>query len=169
MNDDEQSVQETPRPVKRPRKVAEPAEKKGKDVPSQPTTPAPPDEGDGSDDDNDDIVFLKVSEDRQAVKQLLDTFDDQQLHRYEAFRRAHFPKQAMRKMCQGILGVGVPSSIGIIVAGVSKVFVGEMTELALSVMEERGETGPILPSHLREAYRRTKHKLPSRKCKRKLF
>jgi transcription initiation factor TFIID subunit 11 len=60
---------------------------------------------------------------------LLDSFDDEQTHRYEAYRRAHFPKAAIRKLVHNQLGYPVPLSIGIIVAGVSKVFVGELVEL----------------------------------------
>jgi transcription initiation factor TFIID subunit 11 len=41
-----------------------------------------------------------------------------------------------------------------VVSGVGKVFVGEMVESALDIMDERGDTGPIQPEHLREAFRR---------------
>jgi hypothetical protein len=44
--------------------------------------------------ENDDEVEIRpyVKEDREAIKQLLDSFDDKQLHRYEAFRRAKFSR-----------------------------------------------------------------------------
>jgi transcription initiation factor TFIID subunit 11 len=44
------------------------------------------------------------------------------------------------------------------VSGVAKVFVGEMVESALEVMDECGDTGPITPAHLREAFRRYQKK-----------
>jgi hTAFII28-like protein conserved region len=50
--------------------------------------------------------------------------------------------------------------------------VGELTEGALEVMEEWGETGPILPSHIREAmrrYRAAKNRIPNKMYRRQLF
>lgn len=44
----------------------------------------------------------------------------------------------------------------IVVAGVAKVFVGELVEEARRVMDEMGETGPIAPFHIVEAHRRLK-------------
>jgi hypothetical protein len=46
----------------------------------------------------------------------------------------------------------------LVVSGVGKIFVGEMVESALEIMDERGDTGPIAPEHLREAFRRYQKK-----------
>jgi transcription initiation factor TFIID subunit 11 len=43
-----------------------------------------------------------------------------------------------------------------VVAGFSKVYVGEIVEKAREVMEEWGHTGAIRPEHIREAHRRYK-------------
>ncbi|KAI8893617.1 TAFII28-like protein [Globomyces pollinis-pini] len=79
--------------------------------------------------------------------------DEETLNRYEAFRRAHLPKSTMRKIVTTIVGP-VPASVAIVVSGVGKIFVGEIVETALDVMEEWGHTGPICPEHLREAFKR---------------
>ena len=42
----------------------------------------------------------------------------------------------------------------IIIQGSAKVLVREITELARTVMDERGEHGPIFPRHIRESVRR---------------
>lgn len=44
----------------------------------------------------------------------------------------------------------------IVTAGIAKVFAGELVEEARKVMDDVGEVGPIMPSHLLEAHRRLK-------------
>ena len=39
-----------------------------------------------------------------------------------------------------------------VVAGVAKVFVGEIVEKARHIQQKRGEHGSLSPDHLREAY-----------------
>lgn len=105
----------------------------------------------------DDIHEAKASQtlSRHETKALLDTFDDTTLERYEVFRRAHLPKSVMRKQVSLLIGP-VPTSVAIVVSGVAKIFVGEMVEGALEVMDERKETGSVTPGALREAFRRYK-------------
>jgi transcription initiation factor TFIID subunit 11 len=55
---------------------------------------------------------------------------------------------------QNILNQQVSPTLAFVVAGYSKVFIGEITELALDIQKEWNETGPLSPEHIREAYRR---------------
>ncbi|CAJ0755020.1 3132_t:CDS:10 [Entrophospora sp. SA101] len=71
------------------------------------------------------------------------TFEDQ-LKRYEVYRRS-----ALSQPCS--------HNMGIVVAGFTKVFVGEIVEKALDVKNEKGEVGALTPVHLREAFRRYKN------------
>ncbi|KAK1948545.1 Transcription initiation factor TFIID subunit 11 [Phytophthora citrophthora] len=48
----------------------------------------------------------------------------------------------------------VTNVMAIVMAGMTKVFVGEITAEARRIMEKNGETGPIRPRHLREAHRK---------------
>lgn len=42
----------------------------------------------------------------------------------------------------------------IVMAGITKIFVGGLVENARMIMEDRGEKGPLCPRHIREAWRR---------------
>jgi transcription initiation factor TFIID subunit 11 len=86
---------------------------------------------------------------------------DQQ--RYETFRSSNFPKSAIKKLIGTIIGQAVNPNMVIGVAGLSKVFVGEMVTEAKIVQKELNEDGPLQPSHIHEAYRRLFKKMPNLK------
>eukprot|EP00794_Sanderia_malayensis_P005261 gene5261-5925_t len=112
-----------------------------------------------------------ASSDKERMKMqvLVSSFSESQLNRYEMYRRASFPKAAIRRLMQNIMSGGsVPPNVVIAMAGIAKVFVGEICEEALDIMEERSEQGPIQPKHIREAVRRQKRRnmIPNTRCKR---
>ncbi|KAF9524242.1 hTAFII28-like protein conserved region-domain-containing protein [Crepidotus variabilis] len=93
------------------------------------------------------------SQSKDNLKVLMDNLSPAQYDRFEAYRRHALPKQAVRKVIQQTLGHQVSQPVAQIIAGFSKVFVGEMVEKARAVQARRGEVGPLSPDHLREAYR----------------
>ncbi|KAK0191507.1 TAFII28-domain-containing protein [Armillaria gallica] len=93
------------------------------------------------------------SQSKDNLKVLMDNFSPDQYDRFEAYRRHALPKQAVRKVIQQTVGQQVSQPVAQIVAGFAKVFVGEVVEKARAVQARRGETGPLSPDHLREAYR----------------
>ncbi|KAF9961913.1 transcription initiation factor TFIID subunit 11 [Mortierella alpina] len=93
---------------------------------------------------------------KDELKALLDSFSQEQLRRYEVYRRAVLSRPTVKKLVGTILNQQVTQTMAFVVAGFSKVFVGEMVERAREVMEEWGDTGAIRPDHLREAQRRYK-------------
>ncbi|CAA2998114.1 transcription initiation factor TFIID subunit 11 [Olea europaea subsp. europaea] len=104
--------------------------------------------------------------DKVAIMQsILSQFTEEQMSRYESFRRSGFQKSNMKRLLTSITGsakISMPMTI--VVSGIAKMFVGELVETARIVMAERGESGPIRPCHMREAYRRLKleGKIPKR-------
>ncbi|KAF8206281.1 hTAFII28-like protein conserved region-domain-containing protein [Mycena galopus ATCC 62051] len=93
------------------------------------------------------------SQSKDNLKVLMDNFTPAQYERFEAYRRGALPKQSVRKVIQQTLNMQVSPPVAQVVAGFSKVFVGEIVEKARAVQARRGETGPLAPDHLREAYR----------------
>ncbi|XP_015783770.1 transcription initiation factor TFIID subunit 11 [Tetranychus urticae] len=97
-------------------------------------------------------------EDREKMQVLVSNFSEEQLNRYEMYRRASFSKAPIKRLIQSIAGSSVSQNVVIAISGVAKVFAGEVVEGALDVMEELGETGPVKPKHLRESVRRLRSK-----------
>jgi len=116
------------------------------------------------------ILVSNFSEE-QLNRVLVSNFSEEQLNRYEMFRRATFPKAAIKRLMTNLTGTNVSQNVVIAMSGISKVFVGEVMETALDVMEKWEESGPLQPKHLREAVRilRTKNMIPSTKSKTTLF
>jgi len=94
------------------------------------------------------------TEERERMQVLVSNFTEDQLDRYEMYRRAAFPKAAIKRIMQNITGCSIGQNVVIAMSGISKVFAGEVVEEALDYMDQLGESGPLKPKHLREAARR---------------
>ncbi|KAG0448371.1 hypothetical protein HPP92_027866 [Vanilla planifolia] len=118
------------------------------------------DEEEDEEEENMDVELGKFSSagdpDKMAKMQtILSQFTEEQMSRYESFRRSGFQRSNMKRLLASITGtqkISVPMTI--VGSGIAKMFVGELVETGRIVMKERNESGPIRPCHIREAYRR---------------
>ncbi|KAL3673947.1 hypothetical protein V7S43_001634 [Phytophthora oleae] len=101
--------------------------------------------------------------DSAAMLRMMQSLPEDEARRHEQFRRSHFERGAIKRcMAQAIRecsatdkkAPSVTNVMAIVMAGMTKVFVGEITTEARRIMEKNGETGPIRPRHLREAHRK---------------
>lgn len=125
------------------------------------------------DDDEDDEERKDSKEKRAAFKidlsdsgsmlRMIHALPETEARRHEQFRRSHFERGAIKRcMAQAIQECTssdkkvpiVTQVMAIVMGGMTKIFVGELTREARRIMEKNGETGPIEPRHLREAYRK---------------
>lgn len=97
-------------------------------------------------------------DERLKMQVLVSNFTEEQLNRYEMYRRAAFPKAAIKRLMQSISGTSISQNVVIAMSGIAKVYAGELVETALDAREQWNETGPIQPKHIREAVRRLRLK-----------
>ena len=99
----------------------------------------------------------QAQEDREKMQLLVSQFTEDQLDRYAMYRRSALPKTTVKKIMQTITGSSVGQNVVIAMAGIAKVFAGEVIEEALASMEsldEAGTSSAVRPKHLREAVRK---------------
>ncbi|KRY67924.1 5'-3' exoribonuclease 1, partial [Trichinella pseudospiralis] len=97
----------------------------------------------------------EVDVDRLKMQLLVSNFSKEQLSRYEMYRRSVFPKPFIRKIIQQTTGYAASANVVIAMAGIAKVFVGELIEEALDVRDLwKDGKEPLKPRHIREAFRR---------------
>ncbi|KAH7481859.1 hypothetical protein PRIC1_009676 [Phytophthora ramorum] len=130
------------------------------DDPQESTADEEEDDEEDEVDSDEDTVELS---DSASMLRLLQSLPEDEARRHEQFRRSHFERGAIKRcMAQAIQecsatdkkAPSVNNVMAIVMAGMTKVFVGEITAEARRIMEKNGETGPIRPRHLREAHRK---------------
>ncbi|CAI5756079.1 unnamed protein product [Candida verbasci] len=81
--------------------------------------------------------------DEEKKKLLIASFTDDQMERFEAFRRSTINKPGVKKIVNGIVGHSIPQAIAIVIAGITKSFLGEIITKAQAV-QERDDKGKLI-------------------------
>lgn len=83
-----------------------------------------------------------VEEEQKAL--LISSFTEEQMERFEAYRRMAINKAGVRKVCNGILGNTMPQNITVVMAGLSKQLLSEIITLAFEVQERESKAQLIM-------------------------
>lgn len=96
-----------------------------------------------------DLAAVNAFEYEQVAK-----YDGRALNRYEQYRRSDLKngkvKRVLAALNPSLAKVNEPYIIA--VKGLAKMFVGDVTEMALVMKKERGDKGALHPVHLREDF-----------------
>ncbi|KAK3745894.1 hypothetical protein QZH41_017877 [Actinostola sp. cb2023] len=80
----------------------------------------------------------------EKMQLLVSSFSEDQLNRYEMYRRAAFPKAAIKRLMQSVAGgSSIPPNVVIAMAGIAKVFVGEIVEEGTLVISWNSGRGKV--------------------------
>lgn len=98
---------------------------------------------------------LDIAAIRKHEYDVVSKFSPAQMRRYEQYRRSDLKKEKVKKVLTALHPSLAKASDLFIIAikGLAKVFVGDVVESALEVQKQWGESGPLQPKHIREAYR----------------
>lgn len=77
---------------------------------------------------------------------------EEQLNRYESFRRSSLARPKMKKLVQLLTGTTINDKVNIALCAIGKLFVGELIETARIVAAQEGHAGALLPRHVQLAY-----------------
>uniref|UniRef100_A0A7S4ETP4 Transcription initiation factor TFIID subunit 11 n=1 Tax=Chrysotila carterae TaxID=13221 RepID=A0A7S4ETP4_CHRCT len=110
----------------------------------------------------DDELLDRVERRRQENSRMSQLYADfskvateEQIARFEQYKRSKFPRAAMKKLMTDVVGTST-ERCAIVLASIAKMFVGEIVETAVEAMSKAGESGPLQPHHLRAAYRQAR-------------
>ncbi|KAI5066205.1 hypothetical protein GOP47_0018829 [Adiantum capillus-veneris] len=88
----------------------------------------------GKDDDEEDEENLDAeyeksqAVDKERIQSIMSQFTEEQMSRYECYRRSNFPKANMRRLLQNVAGCPISLPMSIVMSGIAKMFVGELVE-----------------------------------------
>ncbi|CUM64570.1 uncharacterized protein PRCAT00002177001 [Priceomyces carsonii] len=72
---------------------------------------------------------------QEKQRLIISNLSDDQMERFEAYRRMTVNKPSLKKVCGGVLGHSLPQNLTVVLAGLSKLFLGEIITRAQEVKE----------------------------------
>lgn len=84
-----------------------------------------------------------LSEDDKK-KLLITSFTEEQMDKFEAYRRMAVNRPGVKKICNGVLNHSIPQNMAIVLAGLSKLFLGDIITKAFEIQEREYKAQLIL-------------------------
>lgn len=75
---------------------------------------------------------------------LVTSLTDAQMERFEAYRRMRVNKPGVKKIANAVLGHSIPQNIAVVLAGLSKLLLGDVITKAFEVQEQEYKTQLVL-------------------------
>lgn len=102
---------------------------------------------------------LKAQENRpinedEKHRLLITSFTEDQMERFEAYRRLTVNRPGVKKICNSILGHSIPQNIAIVMAGISKLLLGDIITKAFEVQEREYKAQLILDIEAKRKHKR---------------
>lgn len=73
--------------------------------------------------------------DEERKRLIIGSFSNDQMDRFESYRRMTINKLGVKKICNSVLGHSIGQNIAVVLAGVSKLFLGEIITRAFEIQE----------------------------------
>ncbi|KAK6453861.1 transcription initiation factor TFIID subunit 11 [Scheffersomyces xylosifermentans] len=96
----------------------------------------------------------KTLDEEQKKRLLIANFTDEQMERFESYRRMTVNKPGVKKICNGVLGHSIPQNIAVVLAGISKSLLGEVISRALELQERDHKAKLILDIDFKKRQKR---------------
>lgn len=93
-------------------------------------------------------------DDDEKKRMLITSFSDDQMERFEAYRRMAVNKPGVKKICNSVLGHLIPQNIAVVMAGLSKLLLGDVITKAFEVQENEYKTQLILDMEAKKKRKR---------------
>lgn len=94
-----------------------------------------------------------ISEDEKR-RLLITSFTEDQMERFEAYRRMAVNKPGVKKICNSILGHSIPQNIAVVMAGLSKLLLGDIITRAFEVQEREYKAQLIIDIEAKKKQKR---------------
>lgn len=81
------------------------------------------------------VSDLPVLNEEEKKRLIISSFTDEQMDKFESYRRMTVNKAGVKKVCNGVLGHLIAQNIAVVLAGLSKLFLGEIITRAMEIQQ----------------------------------